>query len=1430
MPMTPEAKRELSSTIRAIRSRLLSDLHDSAESAYRPAVHEREAGLSEGARTKRKRLDDWIKEQERAESGRGQAKRTKDDIRRDAEKQAAYTLLNRLVFLRLLEASGLRKPFVVTGGWESPGYRDFRSLAPALVRDDVTEGYDFLLRLVFEDLALDLPGLFGHAGVAELIPVPASTIRYIVESLDAAALASCWTDDMTLGWVYQYWNDPEREALDAKLNAGGKLAPHEIASKTQMFTERYMVDWLLQNSLGPMWLAMCKKHGWTPEVDADGTLARLEERRVNWRAKRESGEVSLTELMPLQTEAERRWAYYLPQPIPDDAVEHALESIRDLKALDPAVGSGHFLVVLFDLLLALYREEAKHRGAEGEERWSTRAVVENILENNLHGIDLDPRAVQIAAAAIWLKAKRTCPGAQPERLNLVASSLRLASLADDDPALVELRREVERETSIPAELTDTILHALKGADHLGSLLRIDEAVNEAILRHEAAFGNVAQPVQRRLFGGIPPVQERLMLDRNATRNSVLERIEGFLAKHITGDDLGLRLRSEQLATGVRFVRALREGMYHLVVGNPPYQGTSKIQGEGYLGGSYSRGKADLYASFLERCLELARDHGITALLTMRSWMFDKQYADLRYWLLQNFDLRALGDFAVGAFDEVHNDLLSVTGSVFRKSAMSSDQSSALQPTPPNDRSYDRERTSRKKAATLCGLGVYRFNPLALRVVPEMPLIYWWTDQFREFYAGLPKLGDAAPVRNGLSTQLNSRFLRLVWEVSQSTLYLGRGDFSRCPHSDWVLYIKGGKGKSWFEDAHDIVRWTNFALEVKVYNEHVYGCYTKSVTSEHLYFRLGVAFTLIGNDFYARAHRYRSVFGHMGASVFPGETALAGTTCLLNSKNAQYVLCSLNPGLHFLVGDINRLPLFPSDGADAIFSQIEIPFTEHETHRENSVEISYPGPSSWRYARRWAQSAVDRPEGDALPPYCPEYDIEPPTDHLSFALGVALGRFGSNSEGIVNPSRDDLSLTLPAGILFLDGSLESDDHRDSLGNDASKQLHTAWSEHGHAIEERSDLRDYLRTQFFEGVHRKMYESRPIHWPLSSEKKTFVAWITIHRWTERTLRMLLADHLGEALKRLDGEIDDLRAAREGPDRSAAREAERRFAKVQKWREELIAFIAIVEQCAEQGPPPTDASCLPREVNARYNPDLDDGVMINSAAVWPLLLPQWKEPKKWWKELSTAKSKKKDYDWSHLAMRYWPTRVDGKCQTDPSLGVAHGCFWKYHPARAWAWELRLQDEIGPEFRIEEASYRGDGGHQAHRAAFLLDHADGALAAIEKEVLRRRKKRRAPVAELRILEPGLWSRHPEACYTLELRLIDKQGADFILLSPDEIDARAAYESQNPEQVDRRRKLLESVIAPEMFPADDDDEEPGDDEDPGDEAPDDVDELEVAT
>ena len=131
------------------------------------------------------------------------------------------------------------------------------------------------------------------------------------------------------------------------------------------------------------------------------------------------------------------------------------------------MGSGHFLVVAFDLLTALYREEARHREEEGEPQWSERAIVERILEHNLHGIDLDPRAVQIAAAALWLKTQQICPEAHPRQLNLVASNLRLSSLPADDPARRELREEVERETGIPAEFTQRLLDALAGGGPSG---------------------------------------------------------------------------------------------------------------------------------------------------------------------------------------------------------------------------------------------------------------------------------------------------------------------------------------------------------------------------------------------------------------------------------------------------------------------------------------------------------------------------------------------------------------------------------------------------------------------------------------------------------------------------------------------------------------------------------------------------------------------------------------------------------------------------------------------------------------------------------------------------------------------------------------------------------------------------------------------------
>ena len=245
------------------------------------------------------------------------------------------------------------------------------------------------------------------------------------------------------------------------------------------------------------------------------------------------------------------------------------------------------------------------------------------------------------------------------------------------------------------------------------------------------------------------------------------------------------------------------------------------------------------------------------------------------------------------------------------------------------------------------------------------------------------------------------------------------------------------------------------------------------------------------------------------------------------------------------------------------------------------------------------------------------------------------------------------------------------------------------------------------------------TRPIYFPLSSQKKNFVAFISIHRWQDDTLQTLLADYLIPELSQIEGELNDLLEARNQSDKKSQNKAEERYSKVLQLQTELKTFIELVQKCAEAGTPPANPKDTPREADARFKMNLDDGVMVNSAALWSLLEPQWNQPKKWWSELCNAQGKK-DYHWSHLAARYFPERVNAKCQQDPSLAVAHGCFWKYHPQKAYEWELRLQDEIAPDFAINQND------SDSLREEFESENSELVLELKEKEDKRRERKRK--------------------------------------------------------------------------------------------------------
>src|SRR5262249_44459639 len=154
--------------------------------------------------------------------------------------------------------------------------------------------------------------------------------------------------------------------------------------------------------------------------------------------------------------------------------------------------------------------------------------------------------------------------------------------------------------------------------------------------------------------------------------------------------------------------------------------------------------------------------------------------------------------------------------------------------------------------------------------------------------------------------------------------------------------------------------------------------------------------------------------------------------------------------------------------------------------------------------------------------------------------------------------------LPDGILFLSAAREVD----SLAHPAASPLLTAWAKHGVALGGAEDLRTYLRKTFF-GHHKKLYENLPIYFPLSSAQKSYVALVSIHRWRTDTLQIPLAAHLLPEKRHLEGELEDLRAERLEKGKKAR--AERRFADVQKYLDELRSFVDAVSAIAQKGPPP-------------------------------------------------------------------------------------------------------------------------------------------------------------------------------------------------------------------------------------------------------------------
>ncbi|NCC36013.1 MAG: SAM-dependent methyltransferase, partial [Chloroflexia bacterium] len=323
----------------------------------------------------RKRLERYIRDE--AAAGRKGAEAVERLVR-----ETAFTHLNRLVAFKLLEARklirGTLDKYHASNGFlfylaDHPE-DEARYQAGDMPQDALGEGprevaYRHFLLWQAGQLAREVAVLFDATNLpSRLFPRPRA-IRELIEMLNAPELREAWDtgNEETLGWVYQYFNSQELEQAfrDARLS-GKKFEREDIPAVTQLFTPRWIVRFLVENTLGRHWLQM----------HPDSRLG-----------------AELAYLVPLAGEV---------PPVP-------LKPVRELTLLDPACGTMHFGLVAFNLFAAMYREELEHAGEAG---WPAQPSVQSadeipaaILANNLFGIDIDLRAVQLAALSLYVRAK-----------------------------------------------------------------------------------------------------------------------------------------------------------------------------------------------------------------------------------------------------------------------------------------------------------------------------------------------------------------------------------------------------------------------------------------------------------------------------------------------------------------------------------------------------------------------------------------------------------------------------------------------------------------------------------------------------------------------------------------------------------------------------------------------------------------------------------------------------------------------------------------------------------------------------------------------------------------------------------------------------------------------------------------------------------------
>jgi len=750
--------------------------------------------------------------------------------------ELTFTLFNRLAAVKVMEAAALFPPVLTKQpehGDRSFGHKAWLEMNPHM-RSEELEGIREYLKSAFDELGETLP-LYSKAYPYALLP-DAISLNEIIDAFNAVEKDSqvgsdIWQSDDVLGWMYESYNNVKKKAHK---DSGDKTEYNKVSLQSQVYTPRWVVQFLVENSLGKLYL----------EMHPDSEIKRR------------------YKIANAPQTQERK-----PKPL------------HEVKAIDPACGSGNFLLYAFDFFYELYVDQIDNYGADYNEN----EIPKLIIENNLHGIDLDDRAVQLAQLGLFIKAKKKRRTIGELAFNVVSSDFYLPEYEAVEHIFTEGTTLDKSQQELIAEIWNDLQYAYK----FGSLIRLDEKVKAKLKMLETKQSS-AQP---ELFTAMEIAAHK---DFAATFFTNLKTaVEQYAQAQ------GSTFLTSKTRDAITFLELLTTE-YDVATANPPYTDSADFGPElkEFIEDNYKKPykfHTNLYATFIKRCYDFTGKAGFVAMVHPPTFMYIKTFEDVRKFIV---DKTHINFFVEWGYLGMFNPSARVDSALYILEKNNNQEKDAV--FVKLNHLYETKRYDALFEAYEKFLAggthelLYSIPQAKLKIIKSWPFIYWISDEFREKF-GSSALEKNADIVSGVKTGNNNGAVRHWWEIDPQDIFDGTNEVR------WVMYTKGGPFRKWSGNNWLCVNYANNASYIRGQNSF-------NLVDDKYWKNIGLSYSGSGSKGISFRFKPEGYLFDMGASaVFPKVDVYYALSAL-NSKLVFYITDCLNPTVNKQPNDVKRIPL------------------------------------------------------------------------------------------------------------------------------------------------------------------------------------------------------------------------------------------------------------------------------------------------------------------------------------------------------------------------------------------------------------------------------------------------------------------------------------------------------------------------------------------